>query len=130
MNRKQRREAAKQTKPKPSPAWHKLTKDEITARLIQNGITAADLKKEFDRGYDAGLQDGGRPTTEIVFAATCLALHENFRFGKKRCLRTLNSIYSIMSEYVTSTEAADAVFEKIGLTLGFDDDPFEPVQEV
>lgn len=127
MNREQRRAQKKREAKK--PAWKKLTKDEIAERLTQNGITPKDVKQEWDRGYQAGFRDAGKPVMEMTFACFCLALKELYGFGEKRCFDVLTKTHERMQEYITGHDAAKDVLEKIGLTLDWDD-PFETVKEI
>lgn len=126
MNRTQRR-AAKKAAPK-QPAWKKLTVEERKAALIKNGISVSDLEKAGKDAYKRGYDDGVTTTYKSIYAALCLALNETMGFGKKRLRDVLQKTDQIVLEQLTSMEAIEEVWNKIGLQLVFDD-PFERVQE-
>lgn len=62
------------------------------------------------------------------YAAICLALHELYGFGRKRCLDTLNCVDAKLIDTLTSAEAIDEVWEKIGLQIDFSE-AFDRISE-
>ena len=110
------------------PAWKKLTVEERKAALIKNGISVSDLEKAGKDAYKRGYDDGVTTTYKSIYAALCLALNETMGFGKKRLRDVLQKTDQIVLEQLTSLEAIEEVWDKIGLQLVFDD-PFERVQE-
>ena len=98
------------------------------AKIEQNGITVADLEKEYDKGYSAGFNAGAEPTYKSMMAAICLALKELHGFGKKHIKEVLSAVDSKIIYSLTSTDLADEVIDSIGLELVFDD-PLERVRE-
>lgn len=125
MNRKQRREQAKEQRQKDrkrrreTPAELNLTKQQMVAGLIRNGITLDDLRKEYDRGFAAGVEQSALMTFKAVYAAVCLALHELYGFGTKRCLDVLNKTDEKVIYSLTSEELIDEVWKKLDLQLDF-----------
>lgn len=124
MNRQQRRAERKAT-----PAYLREPKEGIQPRLVKNGITVNDLKVNYEKGYNAGFRDASQPTIQGCFAAVCLALNEIHGFGRKRLCRVLNAIDQHMTLSLSSMEAIEEVYEKIGLRIDFNE-AFDRVQEV
>ena len=124
MNRKERRAAIKKT-----PSYMRETKEELTKRLIKNGITAEDLKREWDKGYSAGFKGAAEPVIRGCYAAICLALNDLHGFGQKRCADILNAVDEHLTMTLTSKEAIDEVYKRMGLKIDFKE-PFDRVQEV
>ena len=124
MNRQQKR-AAKKAK----PAWARLSVDERKAKLIRNGITPDDLKQEYTKGHSDGVSAGVEATFKTVYAATCLAMHRKYGFGKKRCEDVLTEIDSIVLNELTSEETIEKVWNEIGLRILFKE-PFDRIEEI
>lgn len=98
------------------------------AKIEQNGITVADLEKEYDKGYSAGFNAGAEPTYKSMMAVICLALKELHGFGKKRIKDVLAAVDDKVIFSLTSSELVDEVFETVGLQLLFGE-PFDRVRE-
>lgn len=98
-------------------------------RLSQNGITPEDLEKNYDLGYHKGFSDASEPVIKGCYAAVCLALHDLYGFGKERCKKTLEAIDQHMLMSLTSMDAIEEVWEKVGIWLDFKD-AFDRIQEV
>lgn len=111
-NRAQRRAAKKQ-----QPRWQKLNHDQRLAALVKNGITPKDLEK----AYSDGRLDGINGTYQICFAAACLALADLHGFGRKRCRNVMEQMQRHVIDTLTSAEAVQAVYKRLGLTLDFGD---------
>lgn len=105
-------------------------RQKIMQQLERNGITAEDLKVNYDLGYDAGWKRGQEATTEMFFAAICLALYKCFGFGAERCHRVLTEVYQNVVYTIDSADAVKEVFDKIGLKIDLHADIFDPVEEV
>ena len=101
----------------------------VIDRLSQNGITPQDLEAEYNKGYQAGFLAAGEPVMQSCFAAICLALNDLHKFGQGRCAAVLNAVDQYMTEYLTSTEAIEAVYERMGLRLEFKE-AFDRIQEI
>ena len=123
MNRAQRRaqQRVERQQKKRQPAYMKLSKDARIDALIKNGITPDDLKKSFDEGYEAGFSDAAPSTFKTIYAAICLALNEMYSFDAVHCMKTLKCVDRIVIEQLTSAEAIQAVYDKMGLELDFND---------
>lgn len=123
-NRQQRRAANKK-----KPAYLRESPQELAKKLVKNGITADDLKRNYDTGFADGFKAAGEPIVKGCFAAVCLALNELHGFGKKRCYDVLSAVDRHMLYSLTTDEAIQEVWDKIGLQLLFDE-PFDRVQEI
>ena len=124
MNRKQRRAAIKK-----KPAYLRETKEELQKRLIKNGITVADLKENYDKGWQDGFHESGDMVIRSCYAAICLALNDLHGFGQKRCMDVLNAVDEHMTMTLSSREAIDEVYKRMGLMIEFKE-PFDRVREV
>ena len=123
MNRSQRRAAAKA-----SPNWLPDSQAERVRRLMKQGISPKDLENEYRKGFDAGFAAAGQPMVKTCYAAACLAAHEAYGFGRKRCLRLLRALDKHVLNTLTSVEAIEEVYKKTGLKIDFND-PFERIEE-
>jgi hypothetical protein len=101
-----------------------MTPEQRKAALVKNGITPEDLEQEWHTGYGAGVD----ATLKTVYAGVCLALHDLYGFGLKRCKDVLRATENHVLQSLTSEEAIEEVFQKIGLRLAFDQ-PFDRIQE-
>lgn len=124
MNRKDRRAAIKS-----KPSYMRESKEELTKRLIKNGITVEDLKNEYQKGYTYGFKEAAEPVIRGCYAAICLALNDLHGFGQKRCADVLRALDEHLTMTLTSKEAIDEVYERMGLRIDFKE-PFDRVQEV
>lgn len=125
MNRQQRRAQKKEK----VPAYHRLTIEERKEKLMRNGITPEDLTRAYENGYNHGFSDACPSTFKSIYAAVCLVLNEKHGFGRKRCRDVLNAVDTCVIDQLTSTEAIDAVYEKIGLELDFGETLDDRVKE-
>lgn len=123
MNRAERRAAARAT-----PSWLPASQSERVRRLMKQGISPKDLEDEYRKGFDAGFAAAGQPMVKTCYAAACLAAHDVYGFGKKRCKRLLKSLDKHVLNTLTSVEAIEEVYQKVGLHIDFND-PFERVSD-
>lgn len=123
MNRAERRAAARQT-----PAWLPDSQAERVRRLMKQGISPKDLENEYRKGFDAGFQAAGQPMVKTCYAAACLAAHDMFGFGKKRCMRLLRALDRHVLNTLTSVEAIEEVYKRVGIHIDFND-PFERIAD-
>lgn len=96
-----------------------LKTNAIVQRIQRNGITMDDLKENFDMGYNAGFKDSTTNVIKTAYAAICLALHELHGFGAKRCMDVLNLVDQKIIYSLTSDEAIEEVWNKVGLKIDF-----------
>lgn len=60
-------------------------------------------------------------TYETIYAAVLLALHELYGFGRIRGVRALQKVDELVTEFLTSREAIEKVYEEMGIYLDFTD---------
>lgn len=123
-NRAQRRAASKA-----KPSYLRGSRDDILKRLCQNGISPADLKKEYETGYEAGVQDAKRFTFKTCYAAFIMAMRRKMDANADMCRDILVEADDIVCNALDSEEAIDQAFEEVGLRLDFRE-AFDRVQEV
>lgn len=123
MNRQQRRAANKA-----KPAYLRESPQDLVKKMVKNGISVEDLEKNYNIGFKDGFKMAGEPIVKGCFAAICLVLHEMHGFGRKRCCDVLNAVDRHMMYTLTSDEAIQEVWEKIGLHIDFGE-PFDRIQE-
>ncbi len=133
MNRKERRSAERQQRHQAAqtPDWIKAklaARAAVMERISQQGISPQDLAREYDKGYKDGFMAAGVPITKGCYAAVCLAVHELFGFGKKRCVDVLRNIDERLIYMMDSQEYADKVLDEIGLEIRWAD-PMDRIAE-
>lgn len=124
MNREQRRaqKKAQRGQPKPKqPQYLRMTKEQRMDALVKNGITIKDLEENYNKGYEAGFAVASGPVIKTCYAAVCLALNELHGFGMKRCKDVLNLVDEKILFSLTSMEAIEKVWQKIGLQIDFNE---------
>ena len=127
-NRAQRRAIMRNQANKNQQLVANYNKQQVMAELIRNGITPKDLEEEFQRGREAGFKEAAMPIIKSCYAGICIALHDEFGFGGKRCFRAIKAVDEKIVWAIDHSELADEVLEKSGLTLILDE-PFERVQQ-
>lgn len=110
MNRQQRRAYQKSL-----PAYQKMSKEARINALVKNGITPDDLKKCREEGYQMGVESA----VIQCYAAMCLALNEQFGFGRERLLRALTAVDEKVVFAIDSAEMCEDVFRKFGIRMDF-----------
>lgn len=120
-NRKDRRKANKA-----KPAY--LRRQDNVKSIIQNGITLADLKRNYDEGYHNGFNEASSPVMRTCYAAALLAVIDLYGFGHKRCKDVLSRMDYHVVNTLASQEAIQEVFDRVGVKIVFYD-PFERVQD-
>lgn len=103
------------------PGYHRLTKQERLDGMVQNGITPKDLEREYEAGYRQGRLEVTAPVFKTLYAAMCLALNDLHGFGEKRCYDVLCRVDELVTYHLTSEEAKQEVFDRMGLELSFGD---------
>lgn len=132
MNRKERRDQQKQQrradrqKRHDRPREFELTREQMVAGLIRNGITLADMKREYETGHSEGYSQGCKASLRTVYAAICLALNDLYGFGFKRCGDVLQAVDNHVVNTLASSEAIDEVYRRMKLKIEFDD-PLERI---
>ena len=122
MNRADRRAARKNT-----PAYLRMSPEEAKKRLLKNGITDADLAKNYELGRMDGYKQGADSASLAIYAAIALAANKLYGFGSKRCKDLIYAVDQYVTYAITSKELADEVYERFGINL-CPDDPIERIQ--
>lgn len=123
QERKELRSFLRATK---SDAYFKA-KCEAHERLSVNGITPADLQESYERGRKDGSREAFDSIGTIYTCAMIYTLNTLHGFGAKRLVAIMDHMNEFMTEKLTSQEAMQAVYDKVGLNF-FKDDPFHPLQ--
>lgn len=118
-NREQRRAAKRAV-----PAVMRKTKEQRIAALLKNGITPEDLQKSFDEG----VQQGITMSYKTSVAAACLALIDLYDFDGDKCHDVVVKMQEHTISTLTSLDAIQEVYKRVGLTLDFGD-PLSWIQE-
>lgn len=126
-NRAIRRSMMRQQTQKSKALVADFSKQERIARLIQNGITPADLEAEYEKGREEGFRQAAMPIIKSCYAAIGAALHDQFGFGEERCFRAIKAMDEKIIWALNNQELVDETLEKTGLTISFDD-AFDRVQ--
>lgn len=84
--------------------------------MEKNGITQADLKAEYDKGYAAARRDLAVFTMRMFYSAIAISLHRLFKFGETRILRVLDDVQWIMTEEI----CADDIIARCKSETGID----------
>lgn len=92
---------------------------EAFERIQKNGITLEDLRNAESQGRQDGYLAGKIETLRLCYAALCLALHERYGFGMKRCKEVLATVDEKVVYSLTSDELIQEVFDGIGLKIDF-----------
>lgn len=128
MNRKQRREAAKEAQKRavnmPEYLKRKIAAENaLIDRLSQNGITPKDLEREYQKGYDNARKDLTSFCMQFFYCAVAMASHNLFGFGPTRIERLLLEMQRIMSEEVDREDIRERCKRETGVDVieqGFD----------
>lgn len=115
MNRQQRR-AAERAQEKQA--------QKTARRMMQNGITPEDLKRNYDKGIREGFNRASMHMVEAYYAATAYALNKEFGFGQARCIRALRAIEEALIEAITNDELRKMALDRVGIEINFT----EPVE--
>lgn len=107
----------------PSQYVRMVKETEAIARIQQNGITLAELKQNYQHGYDDGYKDGSKrkiePLMKMAYAAAALSLNELYGFGTKRIEAVLQRMDEKIVYSLSSEEMIDEVMEKFGFHIDF-----------
>lgn len=115
----------------PEERAQRMRDSEAFQRISKNGITLEDVKRAEDEAYNKGVNVGIENTMRTCYAAICLALHEQHGFGRERCKRVLNDVDEKITMALTSEEAIQEVYDRMGLEIVFRDSmPGDRIQEV
>lgn len=114
MNRKQRREQQKQ-KPKQETKVKTVISKADEQRIIDKAL------KQYEENYIEATIMGVKYTTNAMFAALAIALHDKWGWGHVRTKRLFAQISdtfdSVQGDYVKIEELIDVVRDEMGIDL-------------
>lgn len=94
---------------------HRLSDMEIRQRIQRNGITEADLRAMYQRGFEEGQKNGLAWGYDSSIGAIMLALHEEFGFGHDRLARLANKTSEMQVKYCTTQETFEELLANTGI---------------
>lgn len=114
--------ADRRKKKKQQPRWQKrFSTDQRINAMCKNGITPKDV----DSAYEQGRKDTIHAVSDYImqecYAGFMLAAHDVFGFGHDRCLRLVRAADDKIINYLSSDEALNEVFDKLGIRFAFED---------
>ena len=89
-------------------------------KLERNGITAADLQREYERGRNESVTEVSEFAMKMIYCGFALALKREFKFGSERVLRTLRAADQIILEELTTDDIIDRVSRELGIAVRFE----------
>ena len=101
-------------------AQREAAKNAAMEKLERNGITADDLKREYERGRNESITEVSEYAMKMIYCGFALALKREFKFGAERVLRTLRAADQIILEELTTEDIIDRVSRELGITVRFD----------
>lgn len=110
-----------------NPEAYFKTKTKVVDNLSRNGITPADLEKEYQKGYDEGCGVVSRNLGTMYTSAMMLALNDLHGFAGKRLCTLMDKMNEYLTSFLCSADAVMAVYERFGLEFDADD-PFHPLK--
>ena len=113
--------ASRRSDKKKMSRYQRMTPEQKDRAMAKNGITQKDLDDAYNRGYNEALKITSNYCLKDAYAAFLMAAHEEFGFGNTRCRRLLYAADKRVVESLSSDEAIDEVFKKLGLTINFYD---------
>lgn len=100
------------------------------AKLERNGITADDLRREYERGKNESIADMTDFAMKMIYCGFALALKREFKFGPERVLRTLRAADQIILEELTTQDIIDRVSRELGIEVRFNGEKGEEIFNV
>ena len=97
------------------------------AALFRNGITFADVEKEYKRGWDDGKKTAEEFAFHAIYAAVLLVMTENHGWEPDDAADLLREIDHEVVLCVEDADLAKEAYRKTGVELKWDD-PLERVQ--
>lgn len=101
------------------------SEDAYLSKIQRNGITIEDLDRAGKEGYNDGARIAAENTMRNIYAAVALVMHENYGFGKKRCMDVLNAVDQKVMYALDSKEMIQQVWDDLKIKMTFDGDPLE-----
>lgn len=83
----------------------------------KNGITEADLKAEYQRGYASARKDLVDFAMSSFYASIAIALHRRHGFDEDQITDVLDDVQQIMTEEITVHDLVNRCREETGLEI-------------
>lgn len=87
------------------------------AEIERNGITAEDLKANYDLGYHDALVWGTEYFQPFFYAAIAIVAKRELKYGKTRNLRLLHEIQQTMLEEITVYDILERAKQETGIDI-------------
>lgn len=113
--------ASRRSDKKKMSRYQRMNPEQRERAMAKNGITQKDLDDAYNRGYNDAVDITTNFCLKDAYAAFLLAAHEEFGFGHARCKRLLYAADKKVVYSLSSEEAIDEVFKKLGLSINFYD---------
>lgn len=96
-----------------------IVNQRITQRkaMEKNGITEADLKAEYEKGYAVARRDLTVYAIRMFCAATAISLHRLHKFGESRIARVLEDVQCVMNEEICTDDILDRCKAETGIDI-------------
>ena len=101
-------------------AKREAAKKAAMEKIVRNGITVDDLKREYERGRNESVTEVSEYAMKMIYCGFALALKREFKFGQERVLRTLRAADQIILEELTTEDIIDRVSRELGITVRFE----------
>ena len=111
-------------------AEREAAKKAAMEKLERNGITADDLKREYERGRNESVTQVSDFAMKMIYCGFALALKREFKFGPERVLRTLHAADQIILEELTTEDIIERVSRELGIDVRFECKKGEEMFEV
>ncbi len=95
--------------------------------LYKNGITAEDLKKEYEKGAKAGNEFGEQYSFKVIYAAFLITMIDHHGMDQDEAVKLLMEIDDQVVLCVASEDLIEEAYEKTGIALNWKD-PLERIQ--
>lgn len=103
----------------PEERARRMADNEAFQRINRNGITLEDLKWAEDQGRKDGFAMGTEETMKTVYAAVCLALHEQHGFDADQCRDVLRATDEKVVYAINSNELLNELKDTLDLSFNF-----------
>ncbi|MBQ9251583.1 MAG: hypothetical protein IJ188_02980 [Clostridia bacterium] len=127
-NRAQRRKMMRSQIDRDKELIRTYGKQQMMARLVQNGITPEDLENNYREGWETGYGEGSVNVTKSCYAAVILALKEEFGFDDDQCFEAVRAVDRKIVWAIEHAELVEEVLEKTSLQINLDE-PFARIQK-
>lgn len=100
-------------------ATRDAARNAVKEKLERNGITAEDLKREYERGRKESIAAESEFMMKMIYCGFALALKREFGFGTERALKTIRAADQIILEELTTEDIIDRVSRELGINVRF-----------